>query len=102
MENQTHGPSQSSPQPLGGVVSASLVPDDRRRLEAPPQQIVIRQGGSGFFLRLFASLGWMGFVVCGLVVLTQFLALGQYFDTTEGITERYHSLSKSASISPAA
>jgi len=31
------------------------------------------------------------------MLVVQFLALGEYFDTTEGLTEKYHSLAKFAS-----
>jgi protease-4 len=43
-----------------------------------------------------AVLGWLGCLLCALLLVLQFAALGHYFDTTEGLTERYHSLSKTA------
>ena len=62
---------------------------------APPQ-VVIQQAGTGILVRWAAALGWIGFAVCALLLIMQFLALQRYFDTTEGLTERYHSLSKVA------
>ena len=61
-----------------------------------PPQVVIQQGSTGILVRLVAVLGWIGFTVCALLLIGQFIALQHYFDTTEGLTERYHSLSKAA------
>jgi protease-4 len=57
------------------------------------QPIVIRQGG-GFLVRLFAFVGWAGLLLCGLMLAGQYAALSDYFDSTGGITEKYHSRAK--------
>ena len=62
-----------------------------------PPQVVIQQGGSGVFMRMLALLGWAGFFFCGLWAVGQLIALGQYFDTSGGITEKYHSGKKFSS-----
>lgn len=62
---------------------------------APPQ-IIIQSASTGILVRWVAALGWIAFAVCALLLITQLVALRQYFDTTEGLTERYHSLSKTA------
>jgi protease IV len=62
----------------------------------PNQPIVIYQSGS-LFWRIMAGLGWVGLFIAGCIVLTQWATLAEYFDTTEGITEKYVSGSKFAS-----
>lgn len=61
---------------------------------APSAPTVIVQTGRGFVSRLFCWLGWAGCICCLAIVLLQSMALSDYFDTTEGIEEKYHSLSK--------
>jgi protease-4 len=64
---------------------------------ARTQQIVIQQrDGWAATYRLLATIGWAGFVICGLWALGQLVAFASYFDTTGGLTERYHSGSKFA------
>ncbi|MBW3595748.1 MAG: signal peptide peptidase SppA [Planctomycetes bacterium] len=55
----------------------------------PPQTIVIQPSGGA--PRWLCWLGWTGFVLCALFAMGQAYALRDYFDTTEGITERHHS-----------
>jgi protease IV len=60
----------------------------------PPQIIV--QCGTGRLQRVFCWAGWCGFGLSLLVLLSWSFALKQYFDTTDGITERHHSGEKYA------
>ena len=53
-------------------------------------QIVIQQG-NGFFGRLFVWIGWTGFALCATLVMSQYLILSDYFDTSGGIYESFHS-----------
>jgi protease-4 len=89
---------ESREQPVtASIVSGSTHPSEADRGRAgvsTPPPIIIQQGGSHFLFRLVASLGWLGFFFCGLLLLIQFAVLGEYFDTSEGITEKHHSLSK--------
>jgi protease-4 len=39
--------------------------------------------------RFWSWIGWLGFVVCGLIVIGQWTLLYDYFDTTEGIEEKF-------------
>ncbi|MHB8971184.1 MAG: signal peptide peptidase SppA [Pirellulaceae bacterium] len=41
--------------------------------------------------RLLTWVGWMGFLLCGLLLISQWSARRDYFDVTEGIRERFHS-----------
>jgi protease-4 len=41
--------------------------------------------------RLLTWVGWMGFLLCGLMLLNQWSARRDYFDVTQGIHERFHS-----------
>jgi protease IV len=60
-----------------------------------PPQIVV-QCGSGRLQRFFGWAGWCGFGASLLVLLSWSFAMQQYFDTTGGIQERYHSGEKHA------
>ena len=60
---------------------------------AVPAQIVIKQNSVGRFL---SWLGWMGFLLCIPVILGMSSAYQEYFNTAAGLTEKYHSLSKTA------
>ena len=41
--------------------------------------------------RLVTWIGWIGFLFCGLLLLSQRSARRDYFDVTQGIRERFHS-----------
>ncbi len=56
----------------------------------PPPQIVIQQGG-GLSGRVLSWMGWAGFTLCAIMLMSQYAMLGDYFDTTGGIYERFHS-----------
>jgi len=53
-------------------------------------QIVIQQSGSPFG-RFFSWIGWAGFTLCAILLLSQYAMLSDYFDSTGGIYEKYHS-----------
>jgi protease-4 len=60
----------------------------------PPQPIVVyTQSG---WSRFWSWIGWLGFFVCGLIVIGLLISLSDYFDTTEGIEEKYVSGAKMA------
>ncbi len=48
--------------------------------------------------RFFSRLGWLLFVICLVMLVGQQQAKQEYFDTSQGIVERYHSLSESARV----
>ena len=58
-------------------------------------QIIIQQPG-GRRLRFVSWLGWVGLALCVPVMLALFAGHREYFDTTGGIQEKYHSLSQQA------
>jgi len=41
--------------------------------------------------RLLSALGWIGFLVATLMLMTQWSARSDYFNTSQGIRERFHS-----------
>jgi protease-4 len=51
----------------------------------PPIVVYTQSGWS----RFWSWMGWLGFLVCGLVLIGQWGALADYFDTSEGIEETY-------------
>lgn len=54
-----------------------------------PQIVIQRENGS--YWRFFTWIGWTGFALCGLLLISQYAMLGDYFDTSGGIFESYHS-----------
>lgn len=60
----------------------------------PPQPIVVyTQSG---WSRLWSWIGWLGFIVCAIVLLGLMTSFADYFDTTNGIEEKYVSGDKMA------
>ncbi|MDP6059694.1 MAG: signal peptide peptidase SppA [Pirellulaceae bacterium] len=53
-------------------------------------QIIIQQGNSSF-RRCFTWIGWVGFALCALLVMSQYSLLSDYFDSSGGMYETYHS-----------
>lgn len=78
--------SEANPEPLVPVLDSSK--------PTPPVQVVLQQSSGNVLLRLFSFVGWAGFGFCSLLVLGQWAALGDYFDATEGITEKFESGAK--------
>ena len=68
----------------------SATGDSQNSAVIAPTSIVVRQMPS-VGNRLAMSIGWLGFVVCGIIALTLMQAKQSYFDTTAGITESFHS-----------
>src|SRR5262245_20271234 len=58
---------------------------------SPPPTIVVNQNGGGLRWRILAFLGWAGFCLVALIAFTQFIAFRDYFDTSQGIKEKFHS-----------
>lgn len=58
--------------------------------ESQIQPVVVYQG-SGPFVRFIQWLGWMAFGLCFLVLISFVIAYGDYFDTSEGVSEKFHS-----------
>ena len=58
--------------------------------QAAPPTIIVQTAGSRWS-RTMSWLGWTGFAICGLLLLSQMIALSDYFDTTEGLQEKFHS-----------
>ncbi len=54
---------------------------------APNTQVIIYQ--QSWMSRLVNWLGWAGLAVCLIVLIGQWIALADYFDTTGGIEERF-------------
>lgn len=75
---------QPAPQPVPQPVEMIAPP-----MPEPVPQIVIQQGGG--FSRLLSWLGWAGFTLCAILLMSQYAMLSDYFDTSGGIYERYHS-----------
>lgn len=60
----------------------------------PPIQVVVQQPGGTLFLRVLSIVGWTGFGFCFMLMLGQYAALSDYFDTSEGIYEKFESGAK--------
>jgi protease-4 len=57
--------------------------------QIPPQPIVIYQNQPTLFGRLTNWFAWSAFLFCLLLLIGQWAMLGDYFDTTGGIEEKY-------------
>jgi protease-4 len=60
----------------------------------PPQTVVVYTQSA--WSRFWSWVGWLGFFVCGLIILGLLVTLADYFDTTAGIEEKYVSGDKMA------
>jgi protease-4 len=65
---------------------ASTVPTTPHPV-APGQTIIVYTQST--LSRLFGWLGWAGFVVCAILLLSTWAIFSDYFDTTGGITEKF-------------
>ncbi|MFI4876108.1 MAG: S49 family peptidase, partial [Blastopirellula sp. JB062] len=61
-----------------------------------PQQPIVIQRGSSWFLKIVAFLGWFGLMAAGLIIIVQLAATAQYFNELDGVTEKYFSGDKMA------
>ena len=59
--------------------------------------VIIQPAPRSGLARWLSRLGWILFAVCVLLLVSRQQATQEYFDTSQGIIERYHSLSQSAS-----
>lgn len=75
--------------PTGATVqSATPVP--------PATQTIVVQAPSSRWGSWWSRLGWMGFIICAFSLYSLSVKVSHYFDTTGGITEKYHSGSTNA------
>ena len=58
--------------------------------------VIIQPAPRTGIARFFSRLGWLLFVVCLVMLVSQQHAKREYFDTSQGVVERYHSRSESA------
>ena len=79
-------PTNPAPAPAAAPTSAP---------QPQPQTIVIQQPRSRWS-SWWARLGWMGFLFCAIWLISLTAQTEQYFDTTGGITEKFHSGSTKA------
>lgn len=89
--NPTPAPDETPP-PAGAQAAAAQqasVP-----VQIYPPQVIVRP--RGFLSRLFSWLGWLGLLICLPMLLSMAVAYRDYFDTSGGIQEKFHSLSQMA------
>jgi len=60
----------------------------------PPQQVIVYTQTA--WSRFWSWVGWLGFFICGIVIIGLLVAISDYFDTTGGVEEKYVSGSKTA------
>lgn len=75
----------------GQVVNAQIAPGP-----AGTPQIVIQNHQGGAFNRWFSWLGWVAFMMCIPVIIGMSTLYSDYFDTSQGLTESFHSLSETS------
>lgn len=89
----------ASPPPSSPLIPPSSPATDPRRVPpvtASAAQPIIIQQPRGFLQRFVSWLGWAGFGFCLLLLIGQLAAFSDYFDTTGGISEKFHSGAKFA------
>ena len=91
-------PQQPSPDPdPTGVAASTPTAAPHAATGQPPAQVVYLTQPLGPIRRWTAWLGWVGFFVCLAMLFGLFSRFQDYFDSTGGIQERFHSRSKTAS-----
>ena len=60
-----------------------------------PQQTIVVYTQTAWS-RFWNWIGWLGFIFCGMALIAQLVLWAEYYDTTNGIEEKYHSLDKTA------
>lgn len=84
--------SQSAPPRIDPITAAAVAAAQTSHANAPAQHIYVHHSTRGSLLgRIFAVTGWFGFAVCFFLLIGMSLALSNYFDTTGGVTEKFHS-----------
>jgi protease-4 len=94
MEHQDPEPLESGETPAGLPGPGDSVWEPAFSGRAEPPTIILQPIRGGLLGRLIAVAGWLGFAACALLLVGQYSALSDYFDTSEGITESYHSGAK--------
>lgn len=81
--------------PITATVVNSAIPS----APAAPvvQHIYVHHSARGSLLgRLFAWTGWAGFAMCFLLLVSLMITMSDYYDTTGGVTEKFHSGNESS------
>jgi protease-4 len=89
--NEKEKDNQPAESPVLEADSATAIKDNRI---APT--VIIQPAPRGSLSRLLSRLGWLLFVICLLMLISKHRSTREYFDTSEGIIEHYHSLSQTA------
>ena len=74
--------------PLPAATAANPAP--------PAPTVIVQTSGSGRLQRFMTFVGWTGFILCAFSLMSHFGAETDYFDTSEGIKEQFHSRSQVA------
>ena len=62
----------------------------------PPTIIIQNKISSGVLWRIMACIGWLGLLLCIPIIFSLALSSSEYYDTTEGVSEKFVSGSKTA------
>jgi protease-4 len=84
----------ATPQSAAEIPSPITTPGGRVAAGTSPYPPIIINPPRSMFSRFFGWLGWMMFLLCALVLYSTLSRFADYFDTTGGITEKYHSGAK--------
>jgi protease-4 len=59
------------------------------RTEGPGTTVILQQSTPSLVQRIVSGLGWTGFILCAISLVSMNLRLSDYFNTTSGLTEKY-------------
>ena len=91
-EGSSNAPATPEPAP---TQTQTATPVENRTISPAYQQPIIVQTQSTW-QRFSGWLGWTGFMICGFLLMSMTIRYYDYFDTTGGIEERFHSGSEVA------
>ena len=76
-------------------VEETPLPPEKAPNPAPATPtIIVQSTGTGCLQRFMMFAGWSGFILCAFSLMSYFGSEADYFDTSDGVKEQFHSRSQ--------